>query len=521
MKLQYLLFLWIAGLILIASACFDDKGNYDYSSVNGLTIEVPEEIAVLANADTIKVFPKVISELEGEILPNNPNYTYKYWKARVISSSSEEGLSVLDSSFSRNLIIPAKLVPGKYKCWLEVTDQRTQVTTSTEFALTVSSVTTEGWMVLCDEGEDNRVRLDMIARISEERSVQTFDILANYLPDLHQAYSLNFFVDKYGIDDFIYLLTGSGCYQLEPEYLTSGPEYSIDYEFARQDERRIPLCMGISYGYRLIVDEQRDGYAMENTSGAIYELPVNREQVDGEKRFRLAPYVATDRKVSGNRCTSAVLYDSDNKRFMQWTEDFLDVCFPIPDPENALFSYTTGKELVYMEPTLNSNTMVYAILKDDAGKYYLCGFSMTFSWSGTVYKQQYFAEINATDFSRATAMAFHSKLPYLFYAVGNQLYQYDIYQKKTFPMFSLESENITLLKFNLFAKDYWYSNRPADFLDIPNRLIIGTEDQRIENDNKGVLRFYKVPPLNEIPTLIGEPYRGFGKIRDVIYRERN
>lgn len=260
---------------------------------------------------------------------------------------------------------------------------------------------------------------------------------------------------------------------------------------------------------------------MENSSGAIYELPVNQEQAVMGKRFRLAPWVATDRNTSGNRCTSVVVYDSDNQRFMQWTENILDVCFPIPDPQDALFSYTTGKELVYMEPTLNANTIVYAILKDSDGKYYLYGMSMAFGWNGTVYRQHYFAEINATAFEQATAFAFHSKLPYLFYAVGNQLYQYDIYQKKSFPMFSLEAENITLLKFNLFVKNYRYSNRPDSFLNIPDQLIVGTEDLQAKDENKGILRFYNVPPLNEVPTLIGEPYRGFGKIRDVVYRERN
>ena len=110
MKLKYLFFFWIAGLTLFVSACFDDKGNYDYSPVNGLTIEVPAEIPVLANADTIKVFPKVISGLEGEILPDNPNYAYKYQGARIISSTSEDKLFVLDSTFSRDLVIPAS--PG-------------------------------------------------------------------------------------------------------------------------------------------------------------------------------------------------------------------------------------------------------------------------------------------------------------------------------------------------------------------------------------------------------------------------
>ena len=87
-------------------------------------------------------------------------------------------------------------------------------------------------------------------------------------------------------------------------------------------------------------------------------------------------------------------------------------------------------------------------------------------------------------------------------------------------MFSLEGENITMLKFNLFTKDYFYSNRPADYLSIPDNLIVATEDLVAQDENKGILRFYRIPALNGQPELIGEPYRRLGKIRDVVYRER-
>ncbi len=522
MKFKYLLFFWVTGMALLNAACFDDKGNYSYSPVNELEIIVEKSYPVLANADTIKVFPKIVSSLEGEILPSDPNYTYQYRAARLLSEAggSEGALFVMDSSFSRDLIIPAKLEAGKYNCWLDVKDIRTEVVTTAAFTLEVSSVTREGWMVLCDEGEDNRVRLDMIARISDERYVQTFDILYRDLPDLHQAYSLAFFQDAYNIDDFIYLLSGSGAYQLDAEYLTSGQEYDINYEFAQQTEKRVPSQMAVTYGYRFIVDQNQNGYAMENSSGSIYELPVNTETPGSAPEFKLAPYIGIDRSAGGNRCPTALLYDVDHKRFMQWNERVLNACYPIPDPEGALFSYTTGKDLVYMESTNNDKT-IYSILKDTEGKYYIYGISMTFSWTATIIKQVYYGEINATNIGQATAFAFHSSLPYLFYAIGGQLYQYDLYQKKPFSMFSYESETITMLKFNPFINNYWYSSRPDSFKNIPNNLIIGTEDEKVKNENKGVLRFYEVPPLNGIPTLIGEPYRGFGKIRDVVYRERN
>ena len=278
--------------------------------------------------------------------------------------------------------------------------------------------------------------------------------------------------------------------------------------------------MGISSGYRFIVDQKRNGYAMENSSGAIYELPVNQEQAVMGKRFRLAPWVATDRNTSGNRCTSVIVYDSDNQRFMQWTENILDVCFPIPDPQDALFSYTTGKELVYMEPTLNANTIVYAILKDSDGKYYLYGISMAFAWTGTVYRQHYFAEINATAFEQATAFAFHSKLPYLFYAYMNEIWEYDYSTKQARRVAVLgDKETVTMIKFNRFTGSYSKVPKPDEYFEMQYRLIVGSVDGNVEGDNNGILRFYEVPELNRDLVLYGKPYTGFAEIKDVVFRE--
>ena len=44
--------------------------------------------------------------------------------------------------------------------------------------------TYEGWMVLCNEGAQNRVRLDMISVLSKERTLPAYDLLAS--PDFRR-----------------------------------------------------------------------------------------------------------------------------------------------------------------------------------------------------------------------------------------------------------------------------------------------------------------------------------------------
>ena len=36
--MRNILMAWVAGLFVFLSACYDDKGNYDYSDINVITI---------------------------------------------------------------------------------------------------------------------------------------------------------------------------------------------------------------------------------------------------------------------------------------------------------------------------------------------------------------------------------------------------------------------------------------------------------------------------------------------------
>ena len=80
--------------------------------------------------------------------------------------------------------------------------------------------------------------------------------------------------------------------------------------------------------------------------------------------FRVAPYVGVSMARPGNGST-ALFYDIDNRQFMGWRygtgADVMQTLTPVPDPENGLFSFKTGMELVYMESTRYSNGLVYAI----------------------------------------------------------------------------------------------------------------------------------------------------------------
>ena len=47
-----------------------------------------------------------------------------------------------------------------------------------------------------------------------------------------------------------------------------------------------------------------------------------------------------------------------------YVADAMQTLTPVADPENSLFSFKTGMELVYMESTRYSNGLVYSVLQD-------------------------------------------------------------------------------------------------------------------------------------------------------------
>ena len=77
---------------------------------------------------------------------------------------------------------------------------------------------------------------------------------------------------------------------------------------------------------------------------------------------------------------TALFYDTDNRRFVGWstgtTDNSKQILSPLQDPEEALFSFKTGMELIYMESTRFSNGLVYAILQDQNGQRHIYGINM-------------------------------------------------------------------------------------------------------------------------------------------------
>lgn len=521
-------------------ACFEDKGNYDYVEVDEITVEgIPSTLEVLGYVEHIQVTPKITSATEGEITADNPNYTFQYKLGyKGMGSLGENGEAWVDitpeSGF--NLDVPANYSANSYVCWFTITDKRTNVVTSCTFDIIISSTTSEGWLVLCNEGEEERVRLDMISRLSSTRTEPIYDV-AKGMPVLHHATSIGFLPQMSIPGDEISVFSEEGSYMLNPETLESNDlmEFNLNQFALDPGEtmiKEVPFPAS-SYNWQV---KYRFAFSKDNvyledatSGGSAYGFPLNTLTAGSGAEFKVAPYVGFSwvRPWSAAYGANALFYDIENQRFLGFVgvvgfgSEVPQQLAVIPDPdENRLFSYSTGRDLVYMEGTRRSNGLVYAILEDDAGNRSICGINM--GGNGFI-QEMYIENVTAPDFSQAKYFAFHSQFPLMFYATDSKVYLYNLGTKTSKELFNVElkaSEKVTCMKFNLYRNTDYASltNQSEEFMNQQYNLIVASYDEAAGTDG-GKVAFYAVDGVNDNVSKI-EEYTGFAEVVDVVYRER-
>lgn len=524
-------------LIPFISSCFDDKGNYDYHEIAEITIGgLPEVLEVVGSAEHIIVSPTVKSSLEGEITSDNSNFTFTYkleLKSGGILISGDPWGTILNPDGNKELDTLATFAANTYLCMFCVTDKRSGRETAKLFDIKVTSSTYEGWMVLCNEGPENRVRMDMISVLSKEKVLPAYDLLSSLgLPEIKNARMLGWYPNFWSYGDILYLVSEEGSYKLNNETFKTDASWNMrTVDFIIPPANEEPICyVDLNSGFwiggeaNFCVTDKGNAYCQDlGMSGAAFEYPINTSERGKAPEFKVAPYVGVSMARPGNGET-ALFYDTDNQRFVGWSvgtnSDGRQILKPIQDPDGALFSFRTGMELVYMESTRFSNGLVYSILQDKNGKRFVYGINM--GGNGFIQEAKY-ENLNAVGFNQAAKFAFHSQFPFMFYADGNKVHMHNLATNTTYEaVITLPAtEEITMLKFNLYQLGDLtkLNDQSSEFMARQFELMVGSYDKNSTNNNGGRLGFYKIDGVNNIVTKRID-YTGFAKIADVVYRER-
>lgn len=524
------------------TSCVEDDGSYDYVDLPEITIEdVPEVTEVLAYADDITLSPRFVSSTEGEISPSDPNYTVQYrfghkgMGSMGMDYENQKNIVWEDVTPAQgfNVSFPANYSTGAYQIWITLTDNRNNSVTSKQFDINILSATYEGWMVLCNEGAEERARLDMISKLPGG-TVRTVHDIAAGLPNVHHATDFIVWTQDASPGDQSYIFTREGSYELDPESFETDAVREFNLlqfvfdpgETIIKKENFAGPYYDWTTRYQVCFGEKGNAYIFKSgTYGAAFSLPVNTLVEGEDPQFHVAPACGYSwvRPWSADYGENILFYDTDNRRFLIYdgTLERLQLNV-IPEPsgdEVNLFSYTTGKDFVYMQSTRRSNGLVYTILQDPAtGKRSIYGINL----GGSGYAQElYLPDVAAPEFEQATQFAFDNRFPLLFYSAGANLYCYNFATNQTTPISTglASGEEITMLRFNLYLIPNYdnLANQTEEFMNQQYRLIVGSYDGSI---NGGKVTFFDVDGVSSTATP-AEQYTGFGKVVKVLYRERS
>lgn len=531
-----------AGLM---TSCVKDEGNYDYATLDEITIEgIHEPIEVLSKAENIKINPKIYANGK-EIANGDPNYTIRYRFGHAGMGSMgidyENNKSIVWKEFTPKADFSidefADFNTGAYLIWITVTDNRNGAVFSKQYQVNVGSTTFEGWLVLCNDGAENRVRLDMIAQVKGDNIVTTHNICKG-LPELHNATCILAFPQGSNPGDQVHLYSKEGAYEIDSEsleYTGGGSIVNNHFAFAPfgnviKEDLFSPTTYSWLQKYKISFDDQENAYVMvDGVSGSAYSTPINTLVEGTNPQFKVAPFVGFNwtRPWVNSYGGLMLFYDTTNKRFMVFEgvsgtggTNRMQLN-SIPDPSGdaiKYFSYTTGKDMLFMQSTRRSGGLVYSILQDASGNRSIYGINLGGS---TPVQELYIDNVAATDFNNATQFAFDPRFPYLYYATDNKVYCLNLATKTVAEMQTglSAADKIVKMKFNLFrAVDYnEFLNKTDEFLNKQYQLIVCTNDD--SNNNGGKVSFFNVDATNGSLSA-DKQYTGFGKIVDITYRER-
>lgn len=423
--------------IILVMGCYNDKGNYDYIDIPEISILNSGDsiFNTISKIDTIKITPKISTNI-GHFDENN--YTYKWM---IIEGSTIMKGKPVEISTSKELkyFVNLPVNMAGYSIILKIKDKRTNVENSAIWKLNVSNLYSNGIMAW-GEDENGYGRLDFISTVKD--TIVFTDILENSgLPKLQGPNLV--FQGNYFMNNEVHISSDDGSFLLDPNTLVYDEKidnfrykitsyetiksYKIDYIFDPRNHRAIvidgKLCISEWY------------------SGCIYGFPVNR-YIDNIETFDIANELGVNYKLMSFFSKIYVLYDKKNKRFCGNSQSYYwrfahNYGYESDSLKNKssdinIFDWNTGLYYVSTFHSFFSTGHTTTILNDKKGKYYAYRYVINRQGPQKIAKYDISDAIEIDKAKNPKLFFASSKHPYIFYAVENKIYGYDLqYGKKS------------------------------------------------------------------------------------------
>ena len=439
------------------SACeIEDKGHYDYTPLNEVTIEgIESSYQLLAQVDDLNIEPKITASVPTD----EANYEYSWF---FCSGSDHQHTPI---STEKDLHWSVTLNPGNYTLYFQVTDKSSELKWIESTEITITTDYTTGFLLLGDEPGSDRVRMDMImTRIGKDTIVgERVFIPETNLTNAERLLFSGSAGSMMGIDmdenKDLYILTED-----KDVKITSGSYFQelddfnalniIETEMAHAESIRIKdLFPHPTYGTNTNITyraRSSRGYITEDMIFAssiiqaeYFSTPINKYSENSTQLFRPYPLA-----FGQGACTYStfypIFYDMDAQRFVTIDRNStaslyvapsfgsIGCCKELDDHDGEPFPWnqaSVGRTLVYGENGYKNGGDSYALMIDEDGKYWIYVFRSAASgtWLSFTHSKRGCYDIKpmAQGFDQASHYAFLSDKYVVLYSVGSMLYAYD------------------------------------------------------------------------------------------------
>ncbi|QBQ41345.1 hypothetical protein E2P86_09320 [Sphingobacterium psychroaquaticum] len=473
-------------LILLQFSCYKDKGNYDITPVDKISIGGPaynQENFQVQQQDTLKIDP--VYTFTGD----STKLKFKWYIMRPTVRPTDTTIRLI--STEPTLRYKVQNPTGGYTVQLSIEDPSTEIVRSRTYGVSVRLRGAQGFMVL-NTKVDNSQDIDVI--IDNTKPDIYFGLFSsNNTFKLTDATKLTHLIPLTNPTGLVYVMRKNGGYTLRPNFELL---QSAEYWFFDAPEKIQPTRI------------YQDAFGMNNymlNNGKIHSTRANN-----------APLIFTYH-ASGDYAAShallmstyAFLFDAKNKQFLRYNKAAGRVMSIIKNPEDKFDISNIGDRSVFlfdhtMQPSTAPSAANFAQVKpiayakDNVTKR-VYAYKIGFFRSLATYAESV-TEVTAPSFAEGTAYVNSSRSPLTYYAHKNSLYVYDIQNNAVREIYKFPRTDISidLLKTN------------------GDQLLVGVNTL---GKNEGEVYFFRLNAAGSIAndTYLSK-YAGFGKVVDVEYK---
>lgn len=516
----YPTYIKLASLLLaiaLATGCYKDKGNYDYSNIDEVSIDTSGLASnySIQRFDTLTLAP-VVTYKGVTVNVDKPQFPELQfvWKMYPASSVRLNDERILDSS-----VVLHKMLDQPEMAWevlFTVINKQTGVKAYARFAVSIASSLAEGWMVLYEKDGHSDVGLivnDRIAKASVKEKV---------LYDLYAASNGQPLKGKPGS-----IITSTANY---PTYLSLFVQTSEDVvsvtpgtferkgTFADSLFWTIPSIKSPAF---ITAAEGRKEFLLNNNKlhKIDYQViaPGRRAFDDGSAGTYgiLAPWIAS----SVHSTLATVVYDQTNQRFLKLTSAGSELV-PFTTRQSATAPFDINNVgMQFLLSDVGRNYYQYSVMKQTStGKYYLMAANFRLPDTATAVAKGKYDMSACPEIENINSISTGYLGEIFYYSAGsNKFYQFKYNTGTTETLWTAPaSEKITCIKIQRS-----YGTNPAqDILYAPknaNKLVyIATYDEATGNGK--VYEMLADPSSGALNTGSLKVYEGFGKIKAMAWK---